>query len=329
MTTMQKILIGATAAILAGAGIFEASQAAKLRAQNEALQQQQAAAAAQIQELQTEREADTNRIAALTAKVAAAGKPDSTEVLKLRGEVGTLRAQSRAAGEKSALSKITSDPQTRNAIRQQQKFGMKVIYGDFAKKLKLSPDTQEKFNDMMADSVMDNIDRITQILHDGTAPTDVDKIFADANSELEGKVQAMLGDDALAQFKNYNQNILSSLGAAQFADNLTGDTDQKAQKKTELQQAIQQAMTQVIQQNGLPANFQFVPSLNFANFTSEATLNQNLNLLDSVFADAATTSSSFLSPEEQASFATFRTNALSNNRALIEMNQKLMAPLSP
>jgi len=328
MTTMQKILIGATAAILAGAGIYEASQAAKLRGQNQALQQQQTAAEARIQALQTERDADTNRIAALEARVAAAAKPDSTEVLKLRGEVGVLRTQNHMAGEKSALSKITSDPQTRNAIREQQKYGMKYIYGDLAKKLQLTPDQTEKFNSMLADSVMDNIDRITQILHDGTSPADVDKIFADANTELEGKVQAMLGDDALAQFKDYSQNVLSTLGAAQFADSLTGDADQKAQKKAAFQQAMQQAMTQVIQQNGLPANFQFVPSLNFANFTSEATLNQNLNLLDSVFQDAAAASSSFLSPEEQASFQTFRTNALTNNRMLIEMNQKLMAPLS-
>jgi RNA polymerase sigma factor (sigma-70 family) len=328
MTTMQKILVGATVAILAGAGIYEASQAAKLRGQNEAMRQQQTAAEARIQALQTERDADTNLLAALEARVAAAAKPDSTEVLKLRGEVGVLKTQNRMAGEKSALSKITSDPTTRNAIREQQKYGMKLIYGDFAKKLQLSPDQTEKFNSMMADSVMDNIDRITQILHDGTPPADADKIFASANTELEGKVQAMLGDDALAQFKDYSQNVLSTLGTAQFVDNLTGDADQKAQKKTALQQALQQAMTQVIQQNGLPANFQFVPSLNFANFTSEATLNQNLNLLDAVFQDVATTSSSFLTPEEQASFQTFRTNALTNNRMLIEMNQKLMAPLS-
>ena len=328
MTTMQKILIGATAAVLAGAGIYEASQAAKLRSQNEALQKQQTADATQIQQLQSEANDNSNRLAALQGKLMAASKPDSTEMLKLRGEVGTLRAQNRAVGEKSALSKITSDPQTKNMIREQQKYGMKAIYGDYAKKLNLSPDMTEKFNDMMADNVMENIDRITQVLHDGTSPADIDKIFADANTELEGKVQAMLGDDALAQFKDYSQNILSTLGTTQFEGELTGDADQKTQKKAELQQALQQAMTQVIQQNGLPANFQFVPSLNFANFTSEATLNQNLNLLDTVFADAATTSSSFLSPAEQASFQTFRTNALTNNRMLIEMNQKLMAPLS-
>jgi RNA polymerase sigma factor (sigma-70 family) len=328
MPTLQKILVGATAVVLAGAGIYEATQAAKLRSQNERLQQQQATDAAQIQKLQSERDADTNRIAELQASIAAAARPNTSEVLKLRGEVGALKTQNRMAGEKSALSKITSDPSTRNAIREQQKYGMKAIYGDFAKKLQLSPDQTEKFNDMMADSVMENIDRITQILHDGTSSAEADKIFADANAGLEGKVQAMLGDQAAAQFKDYNQNLLSTLGTAQFADNLTGAADEKKQKGAELQQAIQQAMTQVIQQNGLPANFQFVPSLNFANFTSEATLNRNLNLLDTVLADAASTSSSFLSPEEQASLQTFRTNALNNNRMLIEMNQKLMSPLS-
>jgi RNA polymerase sigma factor (sigma-70 family) len=42
MTTLQKTLVAATVAVLAGAGIYEARQAAHLREQNQTLQQQQA-----------------------------------------------------------------------------------------------------------------------------------------------------------------------------------------------------------------------------------------------------------------------------------------------
>src|ERR1017187_7865906 len=42
MTTLQKIIVTATVATLAGAGIYEAHQNAKLREQNQSLEQQQA-----------------------------------------------------------------------------------------------------------------------------------------------------------------------------------------------------------------------------------------------------------------------------------------------
>ena len=52
MTTLQKTLITATLAVITGAGLFEARQAARLHQQNDALSQRQSELAAQIQGLQ-------------------------------------------------------------------------------------------------------------------------------------------------------------------------------------------------------------------------------------------------------------------------------------
>jgi hypothetical protein len=49
MTTLQKTLVTATIAVIAGAGIYEAREAAHLREQNQTLQQSQAPLAEQIQ----------------------------------------------------------------------------------------------------------------------------------------------------------------------------------------------------------------------------------------------------------------------------------------
>jgi|GEM_PF-616993 len=70
MTTLQKTLVTATVAVLAGAGIYEARQAAQLREQNQTLQQQQAPLAEQIKQLQQERDDAVNRLAFLSAKPA-------------------------------------------------------------------------------------------------------------------------------------------------------------------------------------------------------------------------------------------------------------------
>jgi RNA polymerase sigma factor (sigma-70 family) len=91
MTALQKTLITTTVALLTGAGIYEAHQAAQLREQNQSLQQQQAE---QIRQLQLERDEATNRLSAMLAEnEQLKSGQDEDELLKLRGEVGMLRAQ--------------------------------------------------------------------------------------------------------------------------------------------------------------------------------------------------------------------------------------------
>ena len=90
MTTLQKTLITATLAVLAGAGIYEARQAAQLRERNQSLQQQQAPLAGQIQQLQHERDDATNRLAVLRDELAK-GKSNDLELAKLRNEVTQFR----------------------------------------------------------------------------------------------------------------------------------------------------------------------------------------------------------------------------------------------
>ncbi len=93
MTTLQKTVITATLAVLAGAGIYEARQASQLREQNHTLQQLQAPMIEQSQQLQRERDEATNRLAALNDEFVK-NKKDNLELLKLRGEVTRLRRES-------------------------------------------------------------------------------------------------------------------------------------------------------------------------------------------------------------------------------------------
>jgi RNA polymerase sigma factor (sigma-70 family) len=96
MTTIQKTAITATLAIVAGAGIYVARQAAQWREQNRALQQQQAPLAEQIQRLERQRDEATNRLGSLFVENEQLKSGQNTrELLKLRGEVGRLREQSR------------------------------------------------------------------------------------------------------------------------------------------------------------------------------------------------------------------------------------------
>ncbi|HET7625248.1 MAG TPA: sigma-70 family RNA polymerase sigma factor [Verrucomicrobiae bacterium] len=100
MTTIQKSLIAATLAVVAGAGVFEAHQASQLREQNQILRQQQAPLAKNIRQLQADNESLSNRLANI-------GEPEKlsdsqfNELLNLRGEVGVLQRQANEATQKT------------------------------------------------------------------------------------------------------------------------------------------------------------------------------------------------------------------------------------
>lgn len=91
MTTLQKTLVTATVAVLAGAGIYEARQASQLRDQVQTLQQQQGPMAEEIQRLQSERDDATNQLVALREDNERLNR-NTSELLKLRNELTQLKA---------------------------------------------------------------------------------------------------------------------------------------------------------------------------------------------------------------------------------------------
>jgi hypothetical protein len=110
MTTLQKTLIAVTVAVLAGAGVYESRQAAQLREQNQSLQQQQAPSGEQVQQLQHELDAATNRLAGLLAENSRLkSSPNQNELLKLRGEVGQLRQQAAERNQRPTASASATD----------------------------------------------------------------------------------------------------------------------------------------------------------------------------------------------------------------------------
>jgi RNA polymerase sigma factor (sigma-70 family) len=117
MTTLQKAIVTATVAMLAGAGIYEARQAAQLREQNQTLQQQQAPLVEQVQQLQSERDAAMKRLAGMREDIDGL-KSNQSELLKLRGEVGVLRRQASEASQ----GKHVAEQQLAAAMSSEEQF---------------------------------------------------------------------------------------------------------------------------------------------------------------------------------------------------------------
>ena len=104
MTTLQKTLVAATVAVLAGAGIYEAQQAANARADVQAVQQQQTLLTEQTKQLQHERDEATRQLAALRDDNERLNR-NTAELLKLRGETGVLRRNSQQIEDDPTVQK--------------------------------------------------------------------------------------------------------------------------------------------------------------------------------------------------------------------------------
>ncbi len=85
MTALQKTIVTATLAVLAGVGIYEVRQASQLREQVQTLQQQQAPLAEQVHQLQNERDEATSRFAALRDENERLNR-NTPELLRLRAK---------------------------------------------------------------------------------------------------------------------------------------------------------------------------------------------------------------------------------------------------
>jgi RNA polymerase sigma factor (sigma-70 family) len=101
MTTLQKSLLTATVAVLAGAGIYEARHAANARAEVQTLQQQQA------EQLSRERDAAASKLAALGDENERL-KRNTADLLKLRAEAARLRRELDRA-EQVAKNKLDTE----------------------------------------------------------------------------------------------------------------------------------------------------------------------------------------------------------------------------
>lgn len=331
--TMTKIKFGIIGAVIAAAGIavpllMEHQELTRARKQNAALR-------AQVEE-RDQWLAEKERLLAATSPKAS---PPSTtepsrEVLKLRGEVGKLRqekanavaaAEAKPKGE-SALSGITSDPQMSKLIRDQQKAGMKMMYGKFSRDLKLSSEQTEKLNDLLADHIMDNIADITTVLRDGKTGAEREQVFANREADLLEKLPGLVGQENVAKFQEYSRDMGSYLTAEQFKPMLTGDKTSKEEHAKQIFQAMQTETQATLANAGLDPNFQTVPMLNFRNIASEEDGEKNIKLLEGIYQRVTVKAASFLNADELKKFQEFQTTAVNNNRAALIMNRKMMAP---
>jgi uncharacterized protein YlxW (UPF0749 family) len=124
MTTLQKVCVTAAIVASVSAGVYQACQSARLRAENEALRQELAPQSRQLQQLQGERDQSAQQIAALRQELANRKSNSQTaELMQLRGRVGSLRQELSANEAKTAatphgMAAMINDPSLKVLLQQ-------------------------------------------------------------------------------------------------------------------------------------------------------------------------------------------------------------------
>src|SRR5258708_3414188 len=213
MTKLEKALAGATLAILIGAGIYEARQESQVREQNLALQQEHGSSTEQIRQLQRERDEATNRLAVLNVENARlkAGQ-NTTELLRLRGEVGMLRQalasiQAKSGSPSASFSTMLSDPAMREYFHGTQLNMIKANFGSLFKELKLTPEQTEKVVQVMGDLFMKNTDKMYALPQGTLSAARIAQAATERQAELEGQLQPLLVQAGWARLKKFPEKF--------------------------------------------------------------------------------------------------------------------------
>ena len=188
MTTLQKILVTVTVAVLAGTGIYEARQAALLREQNQTLQQLQTPLAEQVQQLQIQLAGMTNRLDAM-AELSSKNLKDNSELLKLRGENSQLHQQilkirKRWSVPNPPVGNDLMDQATEVLTHSHRDLGLEGRLYRLKKRLRLTPEQTTALDNLFAD----------------------EKQYRTTDPDFDAKVNAILTPEQQADLEQYWNN---------------------------------------------------------------------------------------------------------------------------
>ena len=207
MTTLQKSLVTATVAVLAGAGIYQARQAVQLREQVQTLQQQQAPLAEQIQQLQGERDDATNRLADLLAENSQLkATPERNEILRLRGQVAVA---SRAAAEATAKThdvRNDSEP-SRDDQRNQARAHLETFF----KLTNLSREKADQYVDLEVEMKRRQDERMAALLGGTLSVADAVRQRDQATQEQQNRRRELLGPNGWATLESIADGMRESV----------------------------------------------------------------------------------------------------------------------
>lgn len=149
-------------------------------------------------------ESEKLRAQLASAKGAGASAPST------RADTARMDGEKSGSGSTmmSGLAKMFTDPEMKKSMRVQQLVGVRMIYGDLAKELGLSPEDSQQFMEILADRQMDlSAAAMAKFGPDGADKDASTQKVTDAQKRYAEQLQAMLGEERYKKFQTYEGSI--------------------------------------------------------------------------------------------------------------------------
>ncbi len=206
----------------------------------------------------------------------------------------------------SALGKIMDDPAMKEFMRQQQLSMLKTQYAPLIKSLNLTPETAEKFIQLLADDAAQKMDIGMAVMKGDMDPATVKQSQVEAKNNLASQLQSLLGPDGYSQYDEFSQDLpaKTSLGLlkAEMADNPLND-DQSAR------------LLQLLKTG---------PRASDVDYTQTTAMEHYLQQQEDSDQQILQQAAEFLTPDQLAGLGTFQTNMLNMAKMGMSMKNKFL-----
>lgn len=224
------------------------SMKSALRGAEKLLTDARAQMAEQAQELERLRaaqatyEAEAKALRSSLASAPAASESAGEAEAAVAGAEGQPERPAKGAPMMEQFAKMFKDPEMKKVMRTQQGFGVRMMYGDLAKELGLSPDTADQLNELLIDRQLSMSVQGVELMSgnaDEKKMAEVSEAAKQSREDYDKQVANVLGAEGYAKFQDYERTLGDRMLLRQY-------TDQFAARGTPLADAQQKQLLSIM-----------------------------------------------------------------------------------
>jgi hypothetical protein len=232
------------------------------------------------------------------------------------------------SGFGTLLSKMFSDPDTKEIIRASQRMTVDQLYTPLIRKMALTPDEATQFKDLLIDNLMSAGGKAAALMNGSGSTNRVEALssLAAEQQSFDDRLKTFLGDTRYAQYQAYQETSNERQQLISFAQQ-SGAEHPLTEPQTEALLAIMKEERQNVAATGVGA----ANTGNEADFSASLSENKVNELIQSqqisgqrVYERART----ILSPEQLQAFGSFQTNQIQSMRLSVNMFRKMFTPVN-
>jgi hypothetical protein len=229
------------------------------------------------------------------------------------------------------ISKMMQDPDTRKFIREQQRMMMDQMYAPLIKKLGLTPDEATQFKNLLADNAMKAADSASSMFGGlGTSnQTQAVSALAASQKSFDEQVQAFLGDDRYAQYKDYQETVSERTLLNQFKQQAGSDYNLNDQQTEALLTFMKEEQKNVATTTGLPLGQTGNDPTKLQSLFSDGKVDELLQAQETVGQRVYDRARTILSPDQLDTLGRYQTNRMQMMRMGMNMMRTMFKPDQP